>query len=210
MAFCTATGTCPTARFCPTPGSGCPPWPPDTPGISPDPTEVAGLADAQLDQPRQPMLCHHSARSILVAGSALLQSPGLLQQSFLGMDQHPPSLPPNRTIERTAEYVIPLPPFQVDQKKAYPPYSQSDRKNPKTNEQLKQDRRDYEKRLRERRKELGLCASCRNPAIPGRTRCPACTEQRRQMRAKHKQRHRQGKPETQADPTEKPDRSDTT
>ena len=43
-----------------------------------DPTEVAGLADAQLDQPRQPMLYHHSARSILVVGSAPLQRSGLL------------------------------------------------------------------------------------------------------------------------------------
>ena len=51
------------------------------------------MADAQLDQPRQPMLCHHSARSILVMVGALLQRSGLLQQGFLGMDQHPPSLP---------------------------------------------------------------------------------------------------------------------
>ena len=43
-----------------------------------DPTEVAGLADSQLDQPRQPMLYHHSACSILVVGSALLQRSGLL------------------------------------------------------------------------------------------------------------------------------------
>ena len=56
-----------------------------------DPTEVAGLPDAQLDQPRQPMLCHHSARSILVVRSAPLQRSGLLQQGFLGMDLHPAS-----------------------------------------------------------------------------------------------------------------------
>ena len=56
-----------------------------------DPTEVAGLADAQLDQPRQPMLCYYSARSILVVGAALLQRSGLLQQGFLGMDLHPRS-----------------------------------------------------------------------------------------------------------------------
>ena len=39
-----------------------------------DPAEVAGLADAQLDQPRQPrqpMLYHHPSRSILVVGIAL-------------------------------------------------------------------------------------------------------------------------------------------
>ena len=58
-----------------------------------DPAEIAGLADAQLDQSGQPMLHHHAARSILVVGGALLQRPGLLQQGFLGMDQHPPSLP---------------------------------------------------------------------------------------------------------------------
>ena len=51
------------------------------------------MADAQLDQPRQPMLYHHSSRSILVLVGALLQRSGLLQQGFLGMDQHPPSLP---------------------------------------------------------------------------------------------------------------------
>ncbi len=56
-----------------------------------DPTEVAGLPDAQLDQPRQPMLCYYSARSILVVGSALLQRSGLLQQGFLRMDLHPAS-----------------------------------------------------------------------------------------------------------------------
>ena len=58
-----------------------------------DPTEVAGLPDAQLDQPGQPVFCHHSACSILVVGSALLQRSGLLQEGFLRMDLHPPSLP---------------------------------------------------------------------------------------------------------------------
>ena len=43
-----------------------------------DPTEVAGLPDAQLDQPGQSVLHYHSSRSILVVGSALLQGPGLL------------------------------------------------------------------------------------------------------------------------------------
>ena len=121
----------------------------------------------------------------------------------------PAKTPPNWTIERTAEYVIPLPSFQVDRQKAYPPYAESDRKNPKTPEQRKQDRRDYEKRLRERRKELGLCASCRSGAIPGKAHCPDCTGKRRQMKARHKERDRQGKPENQAVQTEKPDRSVT-
>ena len=39
------------------------------------------------------MFCHHSACSILVIGSALLQRLGLQQQDSLGMDLHPPSLP---------------------------------------------------------------------------------------------------------------------
>ena len=43
-----------------------------------DPTEVAGLADSQLDQPSQSVLHYHPSRSILVVGSALLQRSGLL------------------------------------------------------------------------------------------------------------------------------------
>ena len=43
-----------------------------------DPTEVAGLADSQLDQPGQSVLHYHPSRSILVVGSALLQRSGLL------------------------------------------------------------------------------------------------------------------------------------
>ena len=35
----------------------------------------------------------HASRSIFVVGGALLQRPCLLQEAFLGMDQHPPSLP---------------------------------------------------------------------------------------------------------------------
>ena len=58
-----------------------------------DPTEVAGLPDAQLNQPGQSVLHYHPSRSILVVVGALLQGPGLLQHAFLGMDQHPPSLP---------------------------------------------------------------------------------------------------------------------
>ena len=43
-----------------------------------DPTEVAGLPDAQLDQPGQSVLHYHPSRSILVVGSALLQRSSLL------------------------------------------------------------------------------------------------------------------------------------
>ena len=43
-----------------------------------DLTEVAGLADSQLDQPGQSVLHYHPSRSILVVGGALLQGPGLL------------------------------------------------------------------------------------------------------------------------------------
>ena len=56
-------------------------------------SKIAGLADAQMDQSGQPVFHHHPARSIFVIPGALLQGPGLLQQGFLGMDQHPPSLP---------------------------------------------------------------------------------------------------------------------
>ena len=41
--------------------------------------EVAGLADSQLDQPRQPVLHHHPALPVLGEGLALLQGPSLLQ-----------------------------------------------------------------------------------------------------------------------------------
>ena len=40
--------------------------------------EVAGLADSQLDQPRQPVLHHHAALPVLGKGLALLQGAGLL------------------------------------------------------------------------------------------------------------------------------------
>ena len=49
---------------------------------------VAGLANPRLFQPRQPMLCHYSACSIPVVGSAPLQRSGLLQQGFLRVDLH--------------------------------------------------------------------------------------------------------------------------
>ena len=53
-----------------------------------DPTEVTGLPDAQLDQSRQPVFCHHPALSVLVVVGALLQSPCLLQEGLLRMDLH--------------------------------------------------------------------------------------------------------------------------
>ena len=56
-------------------------------------SETAGLTDAQMDQSGQPVFHHHSSGSIFVVPGALLQCPGLLQQGFLGMDQHPPSPP---------------------------------------------------------------------------------------------------------------------
>ena len=56
-----------------------------------DPTEVTGLPYAQLDQSRQPMLCHYSSLSVLVVVGAPLQRSGLLQQGFLRMDLHPAS-----------------------------------------------------------------------------------------------------------------------
>ena len=43
-----------------------------------DAAEVAGLADSQLDQPRQPVLHYHAALPVLGKGLALLQGAGLL------------------------------------------------------------------------------------------------------------------------------------
>ena len=43
-----------------------------------DAAEVAGLADSQLDQPRQPVLHHYSLLPILGKGFTLLQGAGLL------------------------------------------------------------------------------------------------------------------------------------
>ena len=60
-----------------------------------DPAEVAGLADAQLDQPRQPMLYHHPSRSILVVGIALPEggrkpvTPG----DYITVANHDPRVP---------------------------------------------------------------------------------------------------------------------
>ena len=41
------------------------------------------MADAQLDQPGQPVFSHHSALSVMVVVGAVLQSPCLQQQGFL-------------------------------------------------------------------------------------------------------------------------------
>ena len=40
-----------------------------------DAAEVAGLADSQLDQPRQPVLHHHPALPVFAKGFTLLQGP---------------------------------------------------------------------------------------------------------------------------------------
>ena len=53
--------------------------------------EVAGLADSQLDQPRQPVLHHHPALPVFAKGFTLLQGPGLLQQRLLRVQLHRPS-----------------------------------------------------------------------------------------------------------------------
>ena len=49
--------------------------------------EVAGLTDSQLDQER-PVLHHHPALPVLGKGLALLQGPGLLQQTLLRVQLH--------------------------------------------------------------------------------------------------------------------------
>ena len=43
-----------------------------------DAAEVAGLADSQLDQPRQAVFYHHAALPVFGKGLALLQGAGLL------------------------------------------------------------------------------------------------------------------------------------
>ena len=59
----------------------------------------------------------------------------------------------------------------------------------------RKERNRVEARERHRQaKELGLCWTCRSPAVPGQTRCQDCTEKRRlqRMQAKEKasqQRH---------------------
>ena len=44
-----------------------------------DAAEVTGLADSQLDQPRQPVLHHYPALTVPGEGLTLLQGAGLLQ-----------------------------------------------------------------------------------------------------------------------------------
>ena len=48
--------------------------------------------------------------------------------------------------------------------------------------------RSKEKERHEQAKELGLCRTCRSPAMPGRTRCQDCIEKRRlrQIQAREK------------------------
>ena len=38
---------------------------------------------------------------------------------------------------------------------------------------------------RRKLKDSGLCKDCRQPAIPGQTRCPSCVEKHRQSRRPH-------------------------
>ena len=49
-------------------------------------------------------------------------------------------------------------------------------------------KRRKEKERHEQAKELGLCRTCRSPAMPGRTRCQDCIEKRRlqQIQAREK------------------------
>ena len=47
-----------------------------------------------------------------------------------------------------------------------------------TDEQKRELRRVRAAEKRQRRKELGLCRDCKNLAVPGKARCPDCTEKR--------------------------------
>ena len=55
----------------------------------------------------------------------------------------------------------------------------------------KQYGRDWQKKRRQRGKELGICKTCSQPAIPDQTRCPSCAE-------KNRQQHRSAKAKRQA------------
>ena len=55
----------------------------------------------------------------------------------------------------------------------------------------KQYGRDQQKKRRQRAKELGICKTCSQPAIPDQTRCPSCAE-------KNRQQHRSAKAKRQA------------
>ena len=72
-----------------------------------------------------------------------------------------------------------------------------------TREAKRQDRQEYDRQrnqtperreshrlhAQERRrktKELGICKSCPNPAKPGQTRCPTCTDKHRESRIRSK------------------------
>ena len=56
-------------------------------------------------------------------------------------------------------------------------------------------RRQKNKRHRQA-KELGLCRTCRNPAVPGQTRCQDCVEKHRLQRIQAKEKAAQQKHET--------------
>ena len=49
---------------------------------------VPGLANPQVDEPRQPVLDHHPQRTILGVTRTSLQRPCLLQQALTGMHSH--------------------------------------------------------------------------------------------------------------------------
>ena len=49
-------------------------------------------------------------------------------------------------------------------------------------------KRRKEKERHEQAKELGLCRTCRNPAMPGQTRCQDCIEKRRPQRIQAKEK----------------------
>ena len=61
-------------------------------------------------------------------------------------------------------------------------------------------KRRKEKERHEQAKELGLCRTCRNPAMPGQTRCQDCIEKRRLYRIQAKEKVIQQKHEALGQP----------
>ena len=105
--------------------------------------------------------------------------------------------PPNWVIERAQEYVVPLPADPGSIKQFYGPYPKFSRNYPQTREERRQNRRAYDKRYSEKRKELGLCQDCKNEAMDGKVRCSECADKRRQMKHRLYRRDRQNESDDQ-------------
>ncbi len=93
-------------------------------------------------------------------------------------------------------------------KQLYGPYPKFSRNYPQTPEERQKNRRAYDKRYSEKRKELGLCQDCKNEAMEGKVRCSECAEKRRQMKRRLYRQARQNESDDQMttiDGTETPE-----